>query len=54
MNKIELKVLPDRKLIPTAVAAIKEYAKLYFDDEKDIFNIGLSLEEAIANVTEFS
>lgn len=53
MNKIELKVLPDRKLIPTAVAAIKEYAKLYFDDEKDIFNIGLSLEEAIANVTEF-
>lgn len=50
---IELKILPDKNLIPTAVAAIQEYAKLYFGSRKDINNIGLSLEEAISNITEF-
>lgn len=53
MDKIELKIFPDKNLIPVAVSSIKEYARLYFNDEKDILNIGLSLEEAIANVTEF-
>ena len=53
MNKMELKLLPDKKLIPVAVAAIKEYAKLYFNNEEDVASIGISLEEAIINVTEY-
>lgn len=53
MNTLELNIYPDSKMIPIAILPIKEYAKMYFDDEKDISNIGLAIEESIATVTEF-
>lgn len=52
MNKLELRIIPDNLMIPIAVSATCEYARYYFQSEKDVHSIGLALEEAIANITE--
>lgn len=52
MDKLELRIIPDNRMIPIAVSAICEYARFYFQSDKDVRNIGLALEEAIANITE--
>ena len=53
MNKFEINIVPDKWMIPIAVSAAQEYARYYFKNEKDIKAIGLALEEAIANITEY-
>lgn len=52
MDKLEIRIIPDNRMIPIAVSATQEYARYYFQNEKDVRSIGLALEEAIANITE--
>lgn len=53
MNKFEISIIPDSRMIPIAVSAAQTYASYYFTAEKDIHQIGMALEESIANITEF-
>lgn len=52
MKKLEMKIAPAPFMIPMAVNAVQDCARLYFTNEKDIVNIGLALEESIANITQ--
>ena len=47
---VELKLLPSKKLIPAALGAVREYAKLCFEDAKQAEKLALVTEEAIDNV----
>ena len=53
MNKFEIRIIPDKLMIPIAVSAAQQYARYYFTREKDIAGIGMALEECIANITEY-
>lgn len=50
----QLKISPDKEMIAIALSAAKEYASRYIDNPKEVNKMGLALEEAIANVLNFS
>lgn len=56
MNKqtFQLKISPDKEMIAIALSAAKEYASRYIKDEKEVGRMVLALEEAIANVLNYS
>lgn len=54
MNDFEIKINPNQKLIPVVLSSINEYAKNFFDNQKEINKIVLATEEAINNVLEYS
>ncbi len=56
MNKqtFQLKISPDKEMIAIALSAAREYASRYIDDAKEVNRMVLALEEAIANVLNFS
>lgn len=53
MKAFEMSILPDLNLIPATCAAVKVFAKNFFD-EKDVRRVGLATEEAINNVLKYS
>lgn len=53
MRLFKLKIVPDKRMIPVALTAMRETARYFFADETTVEHISLALEEAIANVTEF-
>lgn len=53
MRLIKMEIVPDARMIPAALAAVRELSSSFFSSEKKINSIILSLEEAIANITQY-
>ncbi len=54
MSDFEIKISPEKSLLPVVLSSIGEYAKNFFDNKKDINKMILATEEAINNVLEYS
>ncbi len=54
MSDFEIKISPEKSLLPVVLSSIGEYAKNFFNAKKDINKIILATEEAVNNVLEYS
>lgn len=54
MKAFDINMYPQKDLIPSVLSAVEMYARLFFDETKEVHKISLALEEAIENIRPFA